>query len=164
VLEQLMGKSPPPPPPDVPELEEDETGQLTGTARVRMEQHREDPSCAMCHAQMDPIGFAFENYDAIGRFRLRDAGEKIDASGTLPSGRDFNGPSELIEILKGRRQDFVRCLTEKMLTYALGRGVEYYDRPAVNRIVQSMEERGNRFSALVLEIVNSAPFRMRRGL
>jgi hypothetical protein len=162
VLTQLLGKSPPPPPPGVSELEEAE-GEVTGTLRERMEQHRRDPRCTSCHAQMDPIGFAFENYDAIGRFRLLDGGQEIDATGTLPGGETFDGPGELIDILKRRRDEFVRCLVENMLTYALGRGLEYYDRRTVNEIVQSMQEENDRFSVLVRGIVHSEPFQLRRG-
>lgn len=162
ILEQLMGTPPPPPPPNVPELEA-QKDKLTGSLREQMEQHRENPSCANCHAKMDPIGFAFENFDAIGRYRDKDGEFEIDASGELPGGRKFSGPKELTEILKGNRQQFVRCLSEKLLTYALGRGLEYYDRPAVNRILRSMEEGGDRFSTLVVAITQSEPFLYRRG-
>lgn len=161
VLEQLMGRSPPPPPPNVPELDASE-GPLKGTLRQRMEQHRLNPNCASCHAQMDPIGFAFENYDAIGKFRTHEGNEPVDSSGILPGGTKFQGPDELIEILKGRREEFLRCLAEKLLTYALGRGLEYHDRPAVKKIVQETAADGERFSALVLAIVHSVPFQSAR--
>ena len=158
VLEQLLSASPPPPPPDVPDLE-DANAPLTGTLRERTEQHRSDPRCASCHAVMDPIGFAFEHYDAIGRYRERDNGQPIDASGTLPTGESFDGPAELIGILKTRRDQFATCLAENILTYALGRGLEYYDRRAVREIVHRMEQNNDRFRSLVVAIVLSDPFR-----
>lgn len=161
VLEQLLGTPPPPPPPNVPELEQGE--KLTGSLRQRMEQHRANPSCANCHARMDPLGFAFENFDAIGRFREKDGEFPIDPSGELPTGEKIAGPTELKEILKTRQNLFARCITEKLLTYALGRGLEYYDRPAVDRIATALGQNGYRFSTLIVETVKSEPFRMRRG-
>ncbi len=162
VLEQMLGTPPPPPPPDVPAL--DGAGAMTqGTLRQRMEQHRANPSCAGCHARMDPLGFAFENFNAIGAFRDKDGDSAIDASGTLPDGKTFNGPGELKTLLKGKKELFCRCLTEKMLTYALGRGLEYYDRRAVDTIDASLARNDYRFSILVTEIVRSDPFRLRRG-
>ncbi len=161
VLEQLLGTPPPPPPPNVPELEQGE--KLTGSLRQRMEQHRANPSCASCHARMDPLGFAFENFDAIGRFREKDGEFPIDPSGELPTGEKIAGPTELKEILKTRQNLFARCITEKLLTYALGRGLEYYDRPAVDRIATALGQNGYRFSTLIAETVKSEPFRMRRG-
>jgi hypothetical protein len=162
VLEQILGQPPPPPPPDVPELEE-QKGELTGSLRERMEQHRANPSCASCHARMDPIGFAFENFDAIGRYRSKDGEFEIDPSGTLPGQGDFGGPSDLKQLLLADEVPFVRSFTEKMLIYALGRGLEPYDRPAVNRMVKEIKADGYRFSSLVKAIVKSEPFRMRRG-
>lgn len=162
VLEQILGQPPPPPPPDVPELEE-QKGELTGSLRERMEQHRANPSCASCHARMDPIGFAFENFDAIGRYRSKDGEFEIDPSGTLPGQGDFGGPSDLKQLLLADEVTFVRSFTEKMLIYALGRGLEPYDRPAVNRMVKEIEADGYRFSSLVKALVKSEPFRMRRG-
>jgi mono/diheme cytochrome c family protein len=163
VLEQLLGTPPPPPPPDVPELAEGSKAELSGSLRQRMEQHRAKPSCAICHARMDPLGFAFENFDAVGAFRTRDGDFPIDPSGTLPDGRSFQGPDELKAILKGKKDLFARCLSEKLLTYALGRGLESYDRPAVDRIVAALSRDGYKFSALVTAIVRSDPFRLRRG-
>jgi hypothetical protein len=122
-----------------------------------------DPACANCHARMDPIGFGFENYDAIGAFRTRDEGFAIDPSGKLPDGKTFQGPADLKQILKGKKDLFSRCLTEKMLTYALGRGVEYYDRRTVDHINEALAKNDYRFSTLVTEIVRSDPFRLRRG-
>ena len=161
VLEQILGTPPPPPPPNVPELEE--KGQLTGSLRQRMEQHRKNPSCANCHTRMDAMGFAFENYDAIGKFRAKDGNFAIDPSGTLPSGQSFKGAGELKKILASKKDLFARSLGEKMLTYALGRGLEYYDRPAMDRIVAAVGQSEYRFSALIVEITKSDPFRMRRG-
>ncbi len=163
VLEQLLGTPPPPPPPDVPELAEGAKAVLSGSLRQRMEQHRSKPSCAICHARMDPLGFAFENFDAVGAFRTKDGDFAIDPSGILPDGRSFQGPEELKAILKEKKDLFARCLTEKLLTYALGRGLEYYDRPAVDRIVAALARDGYRFSTLVTAIVRSDPFRLRRG-
>jgi mono/diheme cytochrome c family protein len=161
ILENLLGTPPPPPPPDVPELKEGK--ELTGTLRQRMEQHRANPSCASCHQRMDPLGFGFENYDAIGAWRTLDGKSPIDPSGVLPDGKSFKSPKELKAILKGKEEEFRRCLTEKLLTYALGRGLEFYDKAAVERISHNLAQKGNQFSALVIEIVKSDPFQKRRG-
>jgi hypothetical protein len=163
VLEQILGTPPPPPPPNVPELEEGDKAKLTGSLRQRMEQHRKNPSCANCHTRMDAMGFAFENYDAVGKFRSKDGTFAIDPAGTLPSGQSFKGAGELKKILLGKKDLFARSLGEKMLTYALGRGLEYYDRPAVDRIVAAVGKSEYRFSTLLVEITKSDPFRMRRG-
>ncbi len=164
VLEQILGTPPPPPPPDVPELDEDHE-KITGTTlRERLEQHREDPSCANCHAKMDPIGFAMENYDAIGKYRTKDGELEIDTTGQFSDGTSFTGINDLKKILKGEKQQFIQCITEKMLTYALGRGLEYYDKPTVDKIVSVLEENDYRSSVLISQIVNSDPFRLRRGL
>jgi mono/diheme cytochrome c family protein len=162
VLEQLLGTPPPSPPADVPALD-DNKRMLTGSLRQRMEQHRSNPTCANCHASMDPLGFAFENYNAVGAFRTKDEGFAIDPSGTLPSGQSFKGPQELKTILKGKKELFSRNLAEKMLIYALGRGLEYYDRRTVSEITVVLAKNDYRFSALVVEIVKSDPFRLRRG-
>ena len=163
VLEQILGSPPPPPPPDVPELEEDHEAITGTTLRERLEQHREDPACANCHAKMDPIGFALENYNAIGAFRKKEGDLEIDTTAVLPDGTAFDGIADLKQILKDRKQQFVRCLTEKMLIYALGRGLEYYDRPTIDRIVAQLEVEDYRSSALITEIAISDPFRLRRG-
>ena len=163
VLEQVLGSPPPPPPPDVPELEEDHDAITGTTLRERLEQHREDPACANCHAKMDPIGFALENYNAIGAFRTKEGELEIDTTAELPDGTPFDGIADLKQILKDRKQHFARCLTEKMLIYALGRGLEYYDRPTVDQIVAQLESEGYRSSVLITEIVKSDPFRLRRG-
>ena len=163
ILENLLGTPPPPPPPDVPPLEATTKGTRELTLRQAMEQHRADPVCAGCHARMDPIGFALENYDAIGRWRDKDAGNAIDASGKLPDGAQFNGPQGLSKILTtARRDEFVSTVTEKLLTYALGRGVEYYDQPAIRAILHKTARNGYRLEDLVEAIVNSTPFQMRR--
>src|SRR5262249_7364044 len=135
--------------------------QLKGSLRTIMEAHRKNPICASCHQRMDPIGFAFENYDAIGRWRDKDGQFDIDSSGVLPDGKAFKGPRELNAILKGKKEQFGRSLSEKVLTYALGRGLEYYDRCAVDKILQGLEKNGYRFSALLVEVVKSEPFQMR---
>ncbi len=163
VLEQLLGKPPPPPPPNVPELAQDAKAVLSGTLRQRMEQHRANPACANCHARMDPLGFAFENFNAIGGFREKDGEFPIDPSGTLPDGRSFQGPAELKAILKEKKDLFARCVAEKMLTYALGRGLDYYDKPTISRINSALASNAYKFSTLILEIAKSDPFRMRRG-
>ena len=164
VLEQVLGTPPPPPPPDVPELEEADEVVRGNTLRERLEQHREDPTCANCHAKMDPIGFALENYNAIGAFRWTDGELPIDTTAELPDGTTLHGITDLKQILKDKKQQFARCLTEKMLTYALGRGLEYYDRPIVEHIVAQLESGGYRSSVLITEVAKSDPFRLRRGI
>jgi hypothetical protein len=163
LLEQLLGAPPPPPPPNVPELKEDEQSAATGSLRQRLEQHRQNPSCASCHARMDPLGFALENYNAIGAFRQKEGEFPIDASGTLPDGTQFSGPIELKGILLQKKDVFSRCLAEKMLIYALGRGLERSDRHTVDKIVAGTAKNDYKFSSLVTEIVRSDPFRLRRG-
>jgi hypothetical protein len=162
ILENLFAAPPPPPPPNVPELT-DAGAQLTGTLRQRMEQHRADPGCAGCHRLMDPLGFGLENYDAIGHWRTEDGGAAVDAGGETPDGSRFNGPAELRGILLLRRDEFRRCLAEKLLTYALGRGLEWYDACAVERIASATAAGGDRFSVLVAEIVKSPAFRQREA-
>ncbi len=161
VLEQLLGAPPPPPPPNVEELAEG--GELTGTLRQRMEQHRANPSCAACHSRMDPLGFGLENYDAIGAWRDREGEAPIDASGTLASGESFQGPKQLKALLRSKRDAFRRCLAEKLLTYALGRGVEEVDQTAITAITGALSQNGDKFSSLVLAIVRGDPFQMRRA-
>jgi hypothetical protein len=162
VLDNLLNAPPPPPPPEIPELKEGK--EASGTLRQRLEQHRENVLCASCHARMDPLGFGLENFDGVGKWRTEDQKEKIDASGELTTGEKFTGPLELVEILSGpKREQFVRCLSEKMLIYALGRGLEVYDRCAVKKIVSEVAQNDHRFSALVLAVAQSTPFQMRRG-
>jgi hypothetical protein len=162
VLEQVLGAAPPPPPPDVPDLSEDKKIISGATMRQRMVQHREDPGCASCHARMDPIGFGLENYDAIGAWRTQEGKFPVDASGELAGGYKFNGAAELKTVLKSRNGEFARCLAEKMLTYSLGRGLERSDKPTVDAITKSVATDGYRFSALVLAVVQSEPFRNKR--
>ncbi len=164
VLEQILGEPPPPPPPNVPELPNDQDAVAGGTLRQRLEIHRSNPSCANCHAKMDPIGFALENFDAIGAYREKDGNFPIDSAGEFADGTPFKDAADLKQIVRQKKDLFVRCLTEKLLTYALGRGVEYYDRPTIEQIVAKIEQQDYRFSALVKEIVRSDAFRLRRGL
>ncbi|MGN6547885.1 MAG: DUF1592 domain-containing protein [Aureliella sp.] len=158
ILDNLLGEPPPPPPPNVPELER---SALTGSLRERLEQHRANAACAGCHKLMDPLGFALENYDAIGRWRTHDGTEKIESGGTLPDGTQVRDPGELIGHLRHVQSDkFARCLTEKMLTFALGRGLEYYDKCAVDKILAELKRDDYRFSTLVSQIVLSDPFQL----
>ncbi|HMJ91224.1 MAG TPA: DUF1592 domain-containing protein [Candidatus Acidoferrum sp.] len=161
VLDNLLGTPPPPPPPDVPDLKDQK--ELTGTLRQKMEMHRVNPNCSSCHERMDPIGFGLENFNAVGVWREKDEELPIDSSGKLPGGEKFNGPSELRNILRQQKDLFARCLTEKMLTYALGRGLEYYDKCALDKITATLAKKDYKFSVLITEIVKSAPFQMRRG-
>jgi mono/diheme cytochrome c family protein len=161
LLENILNAPPPPPPANVPNLDEAAVGK-TASLREQLEKHRTG-SCASCHARMDPLGFGLENFDAIGRWREFDGKFRVDAAGTLPNGKNFNGPVELKQILKGDSAAFADCLTEKLLTYALGRGLERYDKPAVQLISRHTAQADYRFSRLVLEIVDSLPFQMRRG-
>ena len=162
VLETLLGNPPPPPPPDVPELKAAPHGKLL-SMREQMQVHRTNAVCAACHARMDPIGFALENYDAVGRWRSEDAGAPIDASGTLPDGTAFEGPASLSRLFQTKyRDDFVRTATEKLLTYAVGRGVEPYDYPAVRAVAREAARDNYRISSWILAVVKSTPFQMRR--
>jgi mono/diheme cytochrome c family protein len=162
VMENLLGTPPPPPPPDVPELAEG-GAELVGTLKQRMEQHRENAACAVCHTRMDAIGFGLENFDAIGAWRDKDGPHAIDAAGELAAGRSFNGPSELKKLLAARPGLFVRCLTDRMLTYALGRGLEEYDECTIERIAQAVAKNDYKFSSLAIEIVKSDAFQKKRG-
>ena len=163
VLTNVLGTPPPPPPPDVPDLPERGEGGRRATVRDRLEQHRQNPACTVCHAPMDPLGLALENYDAIGTWRAADGVLPIDSSGVLPDGRHFEGPSGLRTILVERREQFVRTVTEKLMAYALGRSVGPSDRPFVRRIVRDAANDGYRWSSIILGIVESPPFRMRRS-
>jgi hypothetical protein len=163
ILETLFGSPPPEPPAGVPQLAEAGTSQLTGTLRERMEQHRADPACATCHKMLDPLGFGLENYDAIGSWRDHEGSFPIDASGELPDGKKFSGPAELRALLLDRADDFRRCFAEKMLTYALGRGLEYYDACAIERIVANCRAGDDRFAVVIEEIVKSPAFQQRES-
>jgi hypothetical protein len=164
IMSNILGTPPLPPPEGVEELSEDEGAELLGSLRERMEQHRADPVCASCHNRMDPLGFGFENFDAIGSWRTEDGRFEIDASGELPGGQSFDGPAELRSILRETKaEQFCRCFAEKLLTYALGRGLEAYDRCGVDRIIETAGKEDFRFSSLVLAVVESEPFLKRGG-
>lgn len=162
ILENLLAAPPPPPPPNVPSLEaQKEETKKTASLRERLELHRSNPACAACHRLMDPLGFGLENFDAIGKWRDKDHDSPVDPRGELPGGRTFSGPVELRQILIERKAEFRRCVATKLLTYALGRGLEYFDECALNEVTAKMESRDDKFSVLVLEIVKSTAFRQR---
>ena len=164
ILENILGAPPPPPPPDVPSFEESGPGTAPVSVRARLEQHRNNPACAACHARIDPLGFALENFDAVGKWRTRDGAAPIDASGAFPTGEAFSGPTGFrAALVDGHREEFVETVVEKLLTYALGRGVEYYDRPAIRAILREAGPGGYRWSALITGIARSEPFRMRKA-
>ncbi|HND54305.1 MAG TPA: DUF1588 domain-containing protein, partial [Pirellulaceae bacterium] len=163
IMENILGTPPPEPPANAPELAATQKAQPDATLRQQLEIHRRDPNCAVCHTTMDQLGFGFENFDAIGRWRDKDAGQPVDSSGILPGGSKFSGPKELIGVLKNKKAEFSRTLTERLLTYALGRGLEFYDRCTVDDVTTDLSKGDYRFSALVEGIVLSEPFRMRRG-
>lgn len=162
ILENLLNAPPPPPPPSVPALDDTKVGE-SASLRQQMEAHRKSPACASCHSRMDPLGFGLENFDAVGAWRDVDGKFPVDASGSLPGNRLFHGPVELKKLLKNDRDAFVRGMTDKLFTYALGRGLERYDRALVAAIAERMPAQNYRFSQLVLEIVRSYPFQMRRN-
>jgi hypothetical protein len=163
VLEEILGTPPPPPPPLVKSLPPDDAPVEGLTLRQRLEKHREQPECAACHLRMDPLGFGLENFDPIGRWRTQIGEQAVDASGVLPGGQKFEGPVELRKILLNRKQEFIRNVTQKMLAYGLGRGLEYYDTPSVNEIEKALADNDYRSSVLITEIVKSFPFQFRRN-
>lgn len=164
VLENILGTPPPPPPPNVPDLQEKKDLAHAQTLRERMELHRSDPACASCHARMDPIGFAFENFDAVGSWRNKDGNATIDSSGELVSGETFQDAATLRQILVSKKkEEFLNCLSGKLLTYALGRGLEMYDRCALEEMGKHLAKNGYKFNELILEVVKSVPFQKRRG-
>jgi hypothetical protein len=164
ILENLLGTPPPPPPPNVPDLKDTNVAGKVLTMRDRMAQHRANPVCASCHAMMDPLGFALENFDFVGKHRVVDETfQRIDTSGSLPDGTTFEGAAGLRSALLRHPDRFVQTMTQKLLAYALGRGLEYYDAPAVRRIVRDASRDDYRFSAIVRGIVDSVPFEMRRS-
>ena len=164
LLEHILGAPPPPPPPDVPALPDQGEGGRLASVRERLEQHRANPNCASCHARMDPLGFALEHFDAIGKWRASgEAGTSIDASGIFPDGTAFHGLAGLKTILLSEHEQFVHTVAEKLTTYALGRGVQHYDMPAIRQIVREAGANDYRWSSLVLGIVRSMPFQMRRS-
>jgi mono/diheme cytochrome c family protein len=162
ILQNILGSPPPPPPADVPALDEQAVG-TTASLRKQMEVHRTNSICASCHSRMDPLGFALENYDAIGKWRTMDGGFPVDATGTLPGGKKFSGPAEMRQILSQRQYEFSRNLTDKLLIYALGRGLQRYDRPTINAITKQAAASGYGFQTLVREVVRSLPFQSRRA-
>ncbi len=163
VLENILGSGPPPPPPDIPALEAHAKDGRTLTMRQAMEQHRANPTCAGCHSRMDPIGFSLENYNAIGQWRAKDGDSAIDTSGKLPDGTTFNGPSGLKTLLTTKYKDqFVTTFTEKLMTYAMGRGVEYYDEPAVRAVMRDAAAQNLTIPALIHSIVKNPQFQTRR--
>ena len=162
ILENILGMPPPPPPANVPALK-DNTVSATLTVRERLAEHRANPACASCHNLMDPVGFSLENFDAVGRWRIVEEGKPIDASGGLPDGSEFAGVSGLEQGLLRRREMFVSTLAEKLLTFALGRGVEHYDAPAIRKVVRAARAEDFRFSSLIVAIAASTPFQMRNS-
>ena len=157
IMENLLGEEPPPPDPDAMQLEDQ--AELTGTLRQRMEQHRADPNCAVCHRVMDELGFALEHYDPVGRYREREDGNEIDSRGELPNGTKFMGPDELQKTIRTEmREKFVRCVTEKMMIYALGRGLEYYDDCTIDEVIENVNQSDYKFSSLIIGITESEPF------
>jgi hypothetical protein len=162
ILDNILGTPPPPPPPGVPALDEDAVG-TTLSLRQQMEKHRADPACASCHSKMDPLGFALENYDVIGKWRTMDGKFPVDSSGTLPDGTTFDGPAQMRQVLAGNLSQFTQGLAGKLLVYALGRGVQPYDRPAIAAIVRNCAADGYRFQSMIGEVVRSLPFQSRRG-
>ncbi len=163
ILENILNAPPPPAPPGVPNLEDNKLG-ATASLRQQLEAHRQNATCAACHSRMDPLGFGLENFDAVGQWRTRDGKFEIDSSGTLPDGRTFKGAQELTRILQTDRDAFATGLSEKLLTYALGRGLERADKPVVRKIAKNVAANDYRFSSLVMEIVTSLPFQYRRGI
>jgi hypothetical protein len=162
ILENLLGTPPPPPPADVPAFDESPS-RASASMRERLEQHRANPSCAACHDQMDPLGFSLENYDAAGRWRTRDGNSDVDSTGTLPDGRTIRGAEGLKAVLRSQSALFTRNVAGKMLIFALGRGLEPGDSPALDAISRQTSQGGYKFSSLILAIVNSTPFQMRKG-
>ena len=164
VLENLLNDAPPPPPPNVPALKEDDKSALNTTLKQRMEEHRANPSCAVCHVRMDAIGFSLENFDAIGEWRTQDVNKQaIDASGSLPDGTTISGALGLKQILMAQKDKFLRCLADRMLTYALGRGTEPSDHRTLDAIVADMQKNDDKFSVLIQSIVHSDAFQKQRG-
>jgi hypothetical protein len=164
ILEQILGDPPPPPPPGVAPLPApDKAGAAGLTLRQQMERHRADPTCSSCHQRMDQIGFGFENFDGIGRWRDREGSVAVDASGSLPGGQSFNGPVEFKNMLMANKADFVRTLSGKLLTFALGRSLQDHDDDTLDQLAQAVERDQYRFSSLVTNIVTSFPFLNRRN-
>jgi hypothetical protein len=162
ILENILGAPPPPPPPNVPQLEENAVGSAK-SLREQLEKHRASAACSVCHSRLDPLGFSLENFDGVGRYRAEEGGSPIDASGSMSNGVTVTGPAGLKKVILERKDEFVEVMAGKLLTYALGRGLEYYDQPAVRQIRREMAAENERFSSLVVGVVNSVPFQMRRA-
>jgi hypothetical protein len=163
-MENFLNVEPPPPPPDVPEFPEVQRGEHPRTVRARLEEHRKNPVCASCHSVIDPLGFALEHYDAIGRFReTEEGGQVVDASAAMPDGVAFDGLAGMREVMVSRETDFANTVVDRLLTYALGRGLEYYDGPVIRQIIREAEANDYRWSSLILGITNSRPFQMKRS-
>ena len=162
ILENLLGAPPPPPPPDVPTLPENAEGAPPKALRARLELHRANPICASCHKLMDPIGFSLDNFDAVGAWRTEESGAKIDATGQLADGTPVNGSVSLRNAVLARPEVFVGTVTEKLLIYGLGRGLETYDMPAVRSIVRQTAPSNFKLSSIIMDVVRSVPFQMRK--
>jgi hypothetical protein len=164
VLEQVLGTPPPPPPPDVPELDVGhDDGETVETLRAILERHREDPTCNSCHQAMDPIGLGLENFDAIGRWRTAYGAEEIDPSGIMESGEQFDGPAGLRKILVGKRELFAKTISKKMLSFALGRSLEFKDTPTIEHLQQHLLKSDFNCEELMIEIARSYPFRYKKS-
>jgi len=162
ILDSLLNSPPPPPPPGVPALEASVGKNEKLTLRQQTERHRKDPACASCHVRMDPLGFALENFDAIGRWRTRDEGGDIDPAATMPGGASFSGPQGLKQYLLARPEEFASATVARLLTYALGRQLDARDQAAIRQILRETEAGGYRFQDVIVAIVNSVPFQMRQ--
>ena len=162
VLENILGTPPPPPPANVPALKDNTVDSRSLSVRERLAEHRKNVACAGCHKLMDPVGFSLENFDAVGRWRTFEEGKPTDATGGLPDGTQFDGVAGLVAALLKRPELFVGTLTEKLMTFALGRGVEPSDAPAIRRVVREARAKEYRFSSLIVGIATSTPFQMRK--
>ena len=160
LLANMLGAPPPPPPPDIPLLKEAGANGQPRALRERMELHRQNPACASCHQRMDPLGFSLENFDADGKWRAQADGAPVDATATLPDGSRFDGLNGLRALLGSHQEDFVRTFTGKLLAYAIGRGIEYSDQPAIRKIAREAGHNDYRWSSIILGITESVPFRM----
>jgi hypothetical protein len=164
ILENVFGTPPPAPPPNVPDLPENEAGQEAKSLRARLEYHRRTPTCATCHRVMDPLGLALENFDGVGEWRVKEVGGSIDPIGQLADGTKVDGPVALRKAVMRRPEMFARTITQKMMTYGLGRGIELSDMPTVRLIADEASKQNYRFSSIVLGIVKSAPFQMKKAV
>ena len=163
-MENFLNTEPPQPPPNVPEFPEAQRGEQPRSVRERLEEHRRNPVCASCHSVIDPLGFSLEHYDAIGRYReTEEGGQLVDASAAMPGGVTFDGLEGMRSMLVSRETDFVNTVVERLLTYALGRGLEYYDQPVIRKIIREAAADDYRWSSLILGIADSMPFQMKRS-